>query len=67
MERPNDEPEPNIVLRGGPFDGERLHVDYRAPVKREANGRVFIYGPTGEMDSEYETLLMYAVFSDRLA
>lgn len=59
-----DDPDPNAVLRGGPFDGERLRIDNWASITLEYSGRTFLYRPTGETDSEYGHLAVYIVVSD---
>lgn len=59
MERPNDDLEPNVVLRGGPFDGERIHLDHLEPIRLQVDGEWFVYRPTVEVDSEFATLAMW--------
>jgi hypothetical protein len=54
-----DAPSPNAILRGGPFDGEQIHVTTRVPVVRFAGQVRHVYGPTAELDTEYPTLLVY--------
>jgi hypothetical protein len=53
--------EPNIVLRGGPFDGKRMRVGSQAPVslKVDGKGKGFAYRPTTELDHEYPTLVAW--------
>lgn len=60
----SDHPDPNVVLCGGPFDGERIQVDSWAPVSLEAGGRTFVYRPTGDKAGEYGQLAVYIVASD---
>lgn len=50
---------PNAILRGGPYDGEQVHVTKRVPVVRFAGQVRHVYEPTAELDSEYPTLLVY--------
>jgi hypothetical protein len=50
---------PNVVLRGGPLDGERLHLGSRRPISVEVKGERVVYRPTHELDSEYETLAVW--------
>jgi hypothetical protein len=59
MEQPTDEPEPNIVLRGGPFDGRRMHADSLAPISLQVEGERFVYRPTSDLDTEFPTLAMW--------
>jgi hypothetical protein len=62
MERPKfvDHPDPNVVLRGGPLDGGRAHVHNWTSVTFEAESERCVYRPTGELDTEYPTLNVYA-------
>ena len=54
-----DDP-PNVVLRGGPFDGATVRVTtYRTVIERWADGRRHRYRPTTEVDDEYPTLLIF--------
>jgi len=53
----SNHPEPNIVLRGGLFDGERMHVGSQAPVSLEAESQGFVYRPTAVLDHEFPTLV----------
>jgi hypothetical protein len=62
MDQSNDAPEPNIVLRGGPFDGRRMHADNLEPITLRVEGERFVYRPTPELDTEFPTLAMW-VFS----
>jgi hypothetical protein len=50
---------PNVVLRGGPLDGERRHVDSRAPIGIEVDEMRAVYRPTHEPDSEFDTLMVW--------
>lgn len=49
------------MLRGGPLDGEKAHVDGWIPVSLEVGGRRCTYRPTHQLDSEFE-LEMLAVW-----
>lgn len=60
MERPNEEPAPNIVLRGGPFDGKRMHVGNHVPLSLQIEGERFVYRPTREPDAEFADLTTWA-------
>lgn len=51
--------EPNAVLRGGPFDGEQIHVTAQARLVRFAGKVRHIYKPTSELDTEYPTLVVF--------
>jgi hypothetical protein len=54
-----DDP-PNVVLRGGPFDGATVRVaTYNTVIERRADGRRHRYRPTVEVDDEYPTLLIF--------
>ena len=55
-----DNPDPNIVLRGGPLDGCRTRVHNWSPVTLAAGDEQCLYRPTGELDTEYPTLNVYA-------
>lgn len=48
--------EPNVVLRGGPLDGELRHIGSRAPVGIEVGDERCVYRPTVELDEEYPSL-----------
>jgi hypothetical protein len=63
MDRPKflDHSEPNIVLRGGPLDGERMRVEYRVPIVRDVGDERCVYRPTGDLDTEYPTLAVYVI------
>jgi hypothetical protein len=54
-----EHPEANVVLRGGPFDGRRLHVGNLVPISLQVEGERFVYRPTRELDSEFTTLTMW--------
>ena len=58
-QQPEGAEAPNAVLRGGPFDGEQVHVTTRVPVVRFAGQVRHVYEPTAELDSEFPTLLAY--------
>lgn len=51
---------PNVVLRGGPLDGEQRHVASRAPIGIEVGEERAVYRPTAEHDSEFEMLAVWA-------
>jgi len=53
--------EPNIVLRGGLFDGKRMRVGSQAPVSLEAEGKGFVYRPTADLDHEFPTLVAWVL------
>ncbi|MBR7837085.1 hypothetical protein KDL01_27660 [Actinospica durhamensis] len=57
--QPSDAPAPNAVLRGGPFDGELIHVTTQVPVVRHAGKVRHVYQSTQELDQEYPTLVIY--------
>jgi hypothetical protein len=58
------EPVPNIVLRGGPYDGRHLSGDPgRTLGIGSTNGPSFVYRPTGETDADDDTLAVY-MFDD---
>ena len=59
MSEPTFDGEPNIVLRGGPLDGEKLHLENLAPIAVEVGDERCVYRPTPELDSEFETLAMW--------
>lgn len=51
--------EPNVVLRGGPLDGEQRHIDSRGAIGIEVGPDRVTYRPTAELDSEYPTLAVW--------
>lgn len=51
--------EPNVVLRGGPLDGERMHLDSRAPISAEVGDEQVIYRPSTELDEEFPALTIW--------
>jgi hypothetical protein len=51
--------DPNVVLRGGPLDGEQVHVEARTPISIEVGDQRCVYRPTAETDSEFETLAVW--------
>jgi hypothetical protein len=53
--------EPNVVLRGGPLDGDQLHLASRVAVGIEVEGERFVYRPTAETDDEYPTLTIWVL------
>jgi hypothetical protein len=54
-----DDP-PNVVLRGGPFDGATVRVTtYNAVIERRGGGMRHRYRPTTDVDDEYPTLLIF--------
>ncbi|MBR7832465.1 hypothetical protein KDL01_04305 [Actinospica durhamensis] len=50
---------PNVVLRGGPLDGEQRHVESRAPIGIEVDDHRAVYRPTAELDTEFPTLAVW--------
>ena len=50
---------PNAVLRGGPFDGEQVHVTAPVPVVRFAGLVRHVYEPTADHDEEFPALIVY--------
>lgn len=53
-------PEPNVVLCGGPLDGRATHVHPGwPPITVQSDNQECVYRPTGETDSEYLTLNIY--------
>jgi hypothetical protein len=54
-----DHSDPNVVLRGGPLDGEQRYVRSRAPIGIEIGEQRAVYRPTHETDSEFETLAVW--------
>lgn len=58
-----DHPEANIMLRGGPLDGGRIHLDHWVPFIHVAGGLRLTYRPNGESDTEFKDLAVY-VFDD---
>ncbi len=52
--------EPNAVLRGGPLDGEQLHLANRVPIRIEVGEDRCVYRPTAELDTEFPTLAIWA-------
>lgn len=59
MSEPAFDGEPNVVLRGGPLDGENLHVGNWVPIGIEVGDERCVYRPTRELDSEFETLAIW--------
>jgi hypothetical protein len=52
---------PNIVLRGGPADGDTMHVNaLDAMVELSLDGQIHSYRPTPELDDEYPALTAFA-------
>ncbi len=51
--------EPNVVLRGGPLDGEQRHIDSRAPISTEVGDERVVYRPSIELDDEYPRLTIW--------
>jgi hypothetical protein len=56
-----DHPNPNAVLRGGPFDGSLIRVHDQVPVSLDLGNERYIYRPTGELDEEHWTLSVYVL------
>lgn len=52
-------PTPNVVLRGGPLDGEKRHVDSQAPINAEVGDELVVYRPSIELDNEFPTLTIW--------
>lgn len=50
---------PNVVLRGGPLDGEQRHIDSRAPISTEVGDERVVYRPSIELDDEFPTLTIW--------
>jgi hypothetical protein len=50
---------PNVVLRGGPLDGEQVHVDGRQPIGIEVGDARVVYRPSIELDGEFPTLTIW--------
>lgn len=47
----------NAILRGGPADGKRVHVDHWGEhAEHGPDGSVSVYITTGDQDDEYTTL-----------
>lgn len=57
----------DAVLRGGPFDGERIWVNALVEIVRDDRGVRYVYWPSGETDDEYPTLLKYVIGRSELA
>jgi hypothetical protein len=55
----SEDPEANVVLRGGQLDGIRVKAENRKPLTLKAGEMLFVYRPLDEMDSEYPTLGVY--------
>lgn len=53
--------EPNAVLRGGPLDGDQVHLATRVAIGIELDGERFVYPPTAELDDEYPALAIWAL------
>lgn len=51
--------EPNAVLRGGPLDGSRIHVDRQVPLIYQAGDQRVTYRPTAELDTEFPALTVW--------
>jgi len=51
--------DPNVVLRGGPLDGQRVHVAAWVPIRLAADGASAVYRPTSELDTEFPTLAIW--------
>jgi len=51
--------EPNAVLRGGPLDGEKVHVGTWRPFEIEVGDERVVYRPTSELDNEFEALTIW--------
>lgn len=51
----------NVVLRGGPLDGDQVHLGSRASIGIEVEGERFVYWPTADLDDEYPTLTIWVL------
>lgn len=52
---------PNVVLRGGPADGETMYVtSTEAMVELSLGGQIHSYRPTPDLDDEYPNLTAFA-------
>lgn len=49
----------NAILRGGPFEGEQVHVTAPVPVVRIRGLVRHVYEPTGCRDDEFPALTVY--------
>jgi hypothetical protein len=51
---------PNVVLRGGPLDGEtHALTEFRFRLNLTRDHRTHRYAPTADLDDEYPTLLIF--------
>lgn len=57
----HDDPELNIVLRGGPFDGMQLSGNARQPlaIRHGDGGMHSVYRPTDKVDREWPNLRVF--------
>jgi hypothetical protein len=60
------EPEPNLVLRGGKYEGTKLCSDLSYMLGMAENGTypIYVYRPTGEPDVEFPGLAKYDFFRE---
>ncbi|WP_034263496.1 hypothetical protein [Actinospica robiniae] len=58
-DRPSPEDAPNAILRGGPFEGERVRVTAPVPVVRIRGLVRHVYEPTDQPDDEFPALVVY--------
>ena len=58
-ERSSPDDVPNAVLRGGPFEGERVRVAAPVPVVRIRGLVRHVYEPTDRRDDEFPALVVY--------
>jgi hypothetical protein len=58
-EQTQEADKPNAVLRGGPFDGEQVHVTKQVPQVRFAGQVRHVYVPTAEVDEKNPTLAVF--------
>jgi hypothetical protein len=59
---------PNVVLRGGPLDGETLTVTkVRDGIEREVDGWIYAYVPTGDPDDEHPACTVFIYVGERPA
>jgi hypothetical protein len=60
--------QPNAVLRRGPLDGETLKVKTSGDgIERKVDGWVYAYAPTGDLDGEYPTCVVFIYVGERPA
>ena len=55
---------PNLILRGGPFDGRQLEQEEpfeTLAINEGGDTPFFVYRPSGERDTEYPTLAEFVL------